>query len=102
MKPYLLLLLAAMCLYAGSEARSPQVCGYTTLDGKMVFLHYFPGIKEGEDYIDNGSGTDGVCSQRAVCQEDYSTKVESCNDYKVDCNNRGNVETVFPACCMKC
>ncbi|XP_011183086.3 uncharacterized protein LOC105212660 [Zeugodacus cucurbitae] len=102
MKQYLLLLLAFVCLYAGSEATSPPVCGYKALNGEMVFLHYFPAVKEGQDHIDYGDGTDGVCLQRAVCQEDYSTKVESCNDYKVDCNNGGTDKTTFPACCVKC
>ncbi|XP_017476664.1 PREDICTED: uncharacterized protein LOC108366715 [Rhagoletis zephyria] len=102
MKQYLLLLCLFVCLCAISEATSPQVCGYTALDGHFEFLRYFPGIQEGEDYIDYGNNKDGVCYQRAVCLETYETKVESCNDYQVDCNNRQTFKSIFPTCCVKC
>uniref|UniRef100_W8BTP1 Single domain-containing protein n=1 Tax=Ceratitis capitata TaxID=7213 RepID=W8BTP1_CERCA len=102
MQRYFFLFALVVWLCGVSEATSPQVCGYTALNGSTVFLRYYPGIKEGDEFIDYGSGEDGICRQRAVCLETFETKIESCNNYKVDCINRNTVKSAFPACCVKC
>ncbi|XP_055909017.1 uncharacterized protein LOC129943531 [Eupeodes corollae] len=57
------------------SAVTEPVCGYVNTEGKMIFLKYFPGINEGQDYSEVGA--DGKCT-KVTCQSDYTLKTEEC------------------------